>query len=262
MSSITNSQFDQGLSNIDWMQYPQLMQKVVSAFMVQTTDMLNKLREVLSLAQRETSAAQLQCGFNAASSMQTSGLVQSGIGGMTVAGGGWQTKAAFETAGKTKMLTAEFQENDSSIDSQLRSSNTFIEPVPAMNAAMEEGEGITIRVQQVDATPEIPVSQERVDEDALRSQKESLRHKHDNDHRNIQNTYQKHYGIGQAISGLGGLLHMIDGGAQAQKVSNDAANASFEHNYQTQETTRSSVNQTADKVLIDMYAVNVASTRG
>ena len=260
MSSITNSQFDRGLNSIDWMQYPQLMQKVVSAFMVQTTAMLNKLREALSLAQAETSGAQLQCGFNAANSLQTSGLIQSGIGAMTAAGGGWQTKAAFETAAETKMLTAEFQENDSSIDSQLRSSNTFIEPVPAMNEAEEEG--MTIRIQQVDAAPEAPVSQERVDEDALRAQKDSLRRKYDDDHRNIHNTYQKHYGIGQTISGLGNLLHMVDGGAQAQKLSNDAANGSFEHNYQTQEATRSSVNQTADKVLIDMYAVNVASTRG
>ena len=43
----------------------------------------------------------------------------------------------------------------------------------------------------------------------------------------------------------------------------DAANGTFEHNHQTQEATRSSVNQTVDKLLNidDMYAVNVASTR-
>lgn len=259
MSNTINSQFDRGLNNIDWTKYPQLMQKVVSAFMVQMSDTLNKLREVISLAQAKTSIAQLKFGFEAASSIQTSGLIQSGTGAFQVGGGGYQVKAAFNTAGEMGALRTAFEENNTSLDSQINSANTSIEPVPVMNEVGEDG--IVVQVQRVDDVPP-PFSQERVDVDALHAQKNVLRDKYTTDREDISHNHQKHYGIGQALSGLGGLLHMMDGGAQAQKASNDAANGSFEHNYQTQEATRNSVNQTVDKLLnIDMYAVNVASSR-
>jgi hypothetical protein len=260
MSIITNSQFDQGLNSIDWMKYPQLMQKVVSAFMVQMSDTLNKLREVISLAQAKTSVAQLKFGFDAASSMQTSGLIQSGVGAFQVGGGGYQVKAAFNTAGEMSALRTAFEEDHASLDSQINSASASIEPVPVMNEVEEDG--IVLQVQQVDDIPQAPVSQERVDVDALHAQKGKLDREHANNRDDINHNHQKHYGIGQALSGLGGLFHMMDGGTQAQKASNDAANGTFEHNHQTQEATRSSINQTVDKLLnIDMYAVNVASTR-
>jgi hypothetical protein len=259
MSNVIKSPFDQGLNSIDWVKYPQLMQKVVSAFMVQMSDTLNKLREVISLAQAKTSISQLKFGFDAASSMQTSGLVQSGVGAFQVGGGGYQIKAAFNTAGEVSALRTAFEEDHAHLDSQINSANASIEPVPVMDEVEEDG--LVIQVQQVDDTPPL-VSQEEVDIEALCTQKEALKHKYNIDREDIQSNYQKHYGIGQTLSGLGGLLHMIDGGIQAQKVSNDAANGTFEHNYQTQEATRSSVNQTVDKLLnIDMYAVNVASSR-
>ncbi|MGB7128324.1 MAG: hypothetical protein WBD50_04455 [Candidatus Rhabdochlamydia sp.] len=260
MSIITNSQFDQGLNSIDWMKYPQLMQKVVSAFMVQMSDTLNKLREVISLAQAKTAAAQLKFGFDAANSMQKSGFIQSGVSAFQVGGGAYQVKAAFNTASEMGTLRTAFEENDISLNSQINSANTSIEPVPVMNEVGKEG--IVIQVQQMDNTPPAPVSQEEVDVDALRIQKNTLKDQYTIDREGINHNYQKHYGISQALSGLGGLLHIIDGGTQAQKASNDASNGSFEHNYQTQEATRSSVNQTVDKLLnIDMYAVNVASSR-
>lgn len=260
MSIIINSQFDQGLSRVDWTKYPQLMQKVVSAFMVQMSDTLNKLREVISLAQAKTSVAQLKFGFDAASSMQTSGLIQSGTGAFQVGGGGYQVKAAFNTAGEMSALRTAFEENHASLDSQINSASAFIEPVPAMNEVEEDG--MVIQVQQVNSVPQTPVSQERVDVDALRTRKGVLDREHANNREDINHNHQKHYGIGQALSGLGGLLHMIDGATQAQKASNDAANTTFEHNHQTQEATQSSINQTVDKILnIDMYAVNVASSR-
>ncbi|VHO04041.1 hypothetical protein [Candidatus Rhabdochlamydia sp. T3358] len=256
MSIIINNQFDQGLSSVDWTKYPQLMQKVVSAFMVQMSDTLNKLREVISLAQAKTSVAQLKFGFDAASSMQTSGLIQSGTGAFQVGGGGYQVKAAFNTAGEMSALRTAFEDNHTSLDSQINSASASIEPVPAMNEVEEDG--IVVQVQQVQA----PVSQERVDVDALHAQKKALNNQHNIDREDINHNHQKHYGIGQALSGLGGLFHMMDGGTQAQKASNDAANGTFEHNHQTQEATRSSVNQTVDKLLnIDMYALNVASSR-
>lgn len=258
MSIIINSQFDQGLSNIDWVKYPELMQKVVSAFMVQMSDTLNKLREVLALAQAKTSVAQIKFGFDAANSIQTSGFVQSAVGAMQVGGGGYQVKAAFDTAGEMRILTANFEEEHSSLDSQLNSANASIEPVPVMNEVEEDG--IVIQAQQIDHLPE--AAQERVDENALHSQKETLKRKYDNDRDDVKHNHQKHFGIGQALSGSGGLFHMFDGSAQALKASNDAANGTFEHNHQAQEATRSSVNQTVDKLLsIDMYAVNVASSR-
>ena len=260
MSIIINSQFDQGLSRVDWTKYPQLMQKVVSAFMVQMSDTLNKLREVISLAQAKTSVAQLKFGFDAASSMQTSGLIQSGTGVFQVGGGGYPVKAAFNTAGEMRALRTAFEENHASLDSQINSASAFIEPVPAMNEVEEDG--MVIQVQQVNSVPQTPVSQERVDVDALRTRKGVLDREHANNREDINHNHQKHYGIGQALSGLGGLLHMIDGATQAQKASNDAANGTFEHNHQTQEATQSSINQTVDKLLnIDMYAVNVASSR-
>ncbi|PWU15362.1 MAG: hypothetical protein C5B45_02710 [Chlamydiae bacterium] len=259
MGNTISSQFDQGLSSVDWVKYPQLMQKVVSAFMVQISDTLNKLREVIALAQAKTSVTQLKFGFDAASSMQTSGLIQSGTGAFQVGGGGYQVKAAFNTAGEMSALRTAFEEDHASLDSQINSASTSIEPVPVMNEVEEDG--IVVQVQQVDDVPP-PVSQEQVDVDALRIQKNVLKDKYTTDREDINYNHQKHNGIGKALSGLGGLLHMIDGGTQAQKASNDAANGSFEHNYQTQEATRSSVNQTVDKLLnIDMYAVNVASSR-
>lgn len=259
MSNIINSQFDQGLNSIDWVKYPQLMQKVVSAFMIQISDTLNKLREVISLAQTKTSISQLKFGFDAASSMQTSGLVQSGVGAFQVGGGAYQVKSAFNTASEIGTLRTAFEEDHVNLDSQINSANASIEPIPVMNEVEEDG--IVVQVQQVDDV--LPtVSQERVDVDALRTQKEALKHKYNTDREDINHDHQKHYGIGQTLSGLSGLLHMIDGGIQAKKASNDAANGTFEHNYQTQETTRSSINQTVDKLLnIDMYAVNVASSR-
>jgi len=239
--------------------YPQLMQKVVSAFMVQISDTLNKLREVISLAQAKTSVSQLKFGFDAASSMQISGLIQSGVGAFQVGGGGYQVKAAFNTANEMGALKTAFEEDYASLDSQINSASSSIEPVPVMNEVEEDG--IVIQVQRVDDVPP-PVSQERVDVDALHAQKNVLKDKYTTDREDLNHNHQKHYGIGQALSGLGGLLHMIDGGTQAQKTSNDAANGSLEHNYQTQETTRSSINQTVDKLLnIDMYAINVASSR-
>ncbi len=258
MSIITNSQFDQGLNSIDWMKYPQLMQKVVSAFMVQMSDTLNKLREVVSLAQTKTAAAQLKFGFDAANSMQKSGLIQSGVSAFQIGGGAYQVKAAFNTASEMGTLRTAFEENNISLDSQINSANTSIEPVPVMDEV--EGDGFIIQVER-DAPP-APVSQEEVDVNALRAQKDILKDQYHIDREGINHNYQKHYGISQALSGSGGLLHIIDGGNQAQKASNDASNGSFEHNYQTQEATRSSVNQTVDKLLnIDMYAVNVASSR-
>lgn len=259
MSIIINNQFDQGLSSVDWTKFPQLMQKVVSAFMVQMSDTLNKLREVISLAQAKTAASQLKFGFDAANSVQKSGVIQSGVGAFQVGGGGYQVKAAFNTAGELRALRTAFEENQVSLDSQINSASTSIEPVPVMNEVEEEG--IVIQVQRVDELSP-PVSQEQVDVDALHVQKNVLKDKYTTDREDISHNHQKHYGIGQALSGVGGLLHMMDGGAQAQKASNDAANGTFEHNYQTQEATRTSVNQTVDKLLnIDMYAVNVASSR-
>ncbi|KAG6559254.1 hypothetical protein RHABOEDO_001649 [Candidatus Rhabdochlamydia oedothoracis] len=260
MSNTINSQFDQGLNSIDWVKYPQLMQKVVSAFMVQMSDTLNKLREVISLAQAKTSVSQLKFGFDAASSVQTSGFIQAGVGAFQVGGGGYQVSAAFNTAGEMGALRTAFEENDTNLDSQINSANTSIEPVPVINEVEEDG--IVVQIQQVDAVPQAPISQERIDVDALHAQKDALKHKYATDREDISHNHQKHYGIGQVLSGLGGLLHMIDGGTQAQKASNDAANGSFEHNHQTQEATRHSVNQTVDKLLsIDMYALNVASSR-
>lgn len=260
MSNTINSQFDQGLNSIDWMKYPQLMQKVVSAFMVQMSETLNKLREAVALAQVKTSVAQLKFGFDAASNIQTSGLIQSGISGFQVGGGCYRVKAAFNTAGEMNALRTAFEESQASLDSQINSANTSIEPVPVMNEIQEEG--IVVQVQQVHGDVQAPVSQEKVDIDALRAQKAKLECEHKNNRKDINHNYQKHDGIGQALSGLGGLLHIIDGGTQAQKSSNDAANGVFEHNHQTQEATRNSVNQTVDKLLnIDMYAVNVASSR-
>lgn len=259
MSMITNSQFDRGLNNIDWVKYPELMQKVVSAFMIQMSDTLNKLREVLSLAQAKTSIAQLKFGFDAANSIQTSGFIQSAVGATQVGGGGYQVKAAFDTAGEMRALTANFEEEHNSLDSQLNSANASIEPVPVMDEVEEDG--IVIQAQQIDNVPEA-LSQERIDENALHAQKETLKRKYDNDRDDVKHNHQKHFGIGQALSGSGGLFHMFDGSAQAQKASNDAANGTFEHNHQAQEATRNSVNQTVDKLLsIDMYAVNVASSR-
>lgn len=260
MSTIINSQFDQGLNNIDWVKYPQLMQKVVSVFMIQMSDTLNKLREVLALAQAKTSVAQIKFGFDAANSMQTSGCIQSAMSATQVGGGGYQVKAAFNTAGEMRVLTANFEEDHADLESQLNSANASIEPVPVMNEVEEDG--IVIQVQQVDNAPAAPISQERVDENALHTQKETLKRKYENDRDDVQHNHQKHSGIGQALSGSGGLFHMFEGSAQAQKAANDAANSTFEHNHQTQEATRSSVNQTVDKLLsIDMYAVNVASSR-
>lgn len=259
MSNAINSQFDQGLNIIDWVKYPQLIQKVVSAFMVQMSDVLNKLREVLSLAQAKTSVSQLKFGFDAASSMQTSGLIQSGIGTFQVVGGGYQVKAAFNMASEMGTLKTTFEEDYASLDSQINSANASIEPVPAMNE-VEEDE-VVVQLQQIDSIPP-SVSQEQVDVEALHAQKKTLTHKYNKDREDISHHHQKHCGIGQALSGLGSLLHMMDGGTQAQKASNDAAHGSFEHNYQTQETTRNSINQTVDKLLhIDIYAVNVASSR-
>lgn len=258
MSIIIDSQFDQALNSIDWTKFPQLMQKVVSAFMVQMSDTLNKLREAVLLAQSKISTSQLKFGFDAADSQRASGFIQSGVGASQIGGGAYQVNAAFTTAGEMSALRTAFEEDQASLDSQINSANTSIEPVPVMNEVEEEG--IVIQVQQVDDVPP-PVSQEQVDVDALHAQKNVLKDKYNTDREDINHNHQKHYGIGQILSALGGLLHMIDGSAQAQKASNDAANGSFEHNYQTQEATRNSINQTLDKLLIDVNAVNVASSR-
>lgn len=261
-----HSQFNQYLSSVDWTKYPQLMQKVVSAFMVQTAGVLNKLREALSAAQAKTLEGQLNYGFNAANSMQTSGSIQAAIGSAQIVGGGWQTYSAFKTAGEMRNLMAEFEENIGNIDSQINSSTASIEPVVPINQPEEEE--LVVRVEQIDdaaAAPVIqpPVSQETVDVNTLRTQREDLRYAHGNNHAALENKGKQHYGIGQMITASAGLLHVVDGGAQAKKTSSDAASQSLEHMNQTQEATRSSVNQTADKLAsIDMYAVNVASTRG
>lgn len=259
-----NSQFNQYLNSVDWTKYPQLMQKVVSAFMVQTAGVLNKLREALSAAQAKNLEGQLEYGFNAANSMQTSGSIQAVIGGAQIAGGGWQTFSAFKTAGEMKGLIAEFEENMGNIDSQINSSTASIEPVAPINQPVEEG--VVVRVEQIDAAGapvvQAPVSQETVDVNALRTQREDLRYAHENNREDLKNRGQQHYAIGQVIASSAGLLHIVDGGAQAKKTSSDAASQSLEHMNQTQEATRGSVNQTADKLLIDVYAVNVASTRG
>jgi hypothetical protein len=195
--------------------------------------------------------------------MQTSGFVQAAIGGAQVAGGGWQTYSAFKTAGQMKSLIAEFEENIGNIDSQINSSTASIEPVAPINQSPVEEEGLVIHVEQVDPAPEAPVSQERVDVDALQAQKRDLRYVHENNREDLRNKGQQHYAIGQVIASSGSLLHIVDGGAQAKKTSNDAVSQSFEHMNQTQEATRGSVNQTVDKLTsIDMYAVNVASSRG
>lgn len=260
MSIQVDSQFDQGLNGVNWMEHPELMQKVVSAFMIEMSDTLNQLRAVLALAEAMIAVQQLQCGFAAANSMETSGLIQAGIGAAQVAGGGYQIKAAFNTATEMKALRAGFEEKLSNLDSRLNSANTSVEPVPVMSEIEEDG--IVIQARQVDNTPEDPVSQERVDEDTLHAQKKTLRNEYEDNLEKIRGEHQKHYGIGQVISGSGGMLHIVDGGTLAKKAINEAANGSFEHNYQTQEATRNSVNQTVDKLLsIDMYAVNVASSR-
>lgn len=258
-----NSQFNQHLSSIDWTKYPQLMQKVVSAFMVQTAGVLNKLREALSAAQAKTLESQLEYGFNAANSMQTSGTIQAIIGGAQIAGGGWQTVSAFKNAGEMKSLMAEFEENMRNIDSQINSSTASIEPVAPINQPPVQENDLVVHIEELDAVPQAPVSQETVDVNALRTQREDLRYAHGNNQAMLENKGKQHYGIGQVITASAGLLHVVDGGAQAKKTSSDAASQSFEHMNQTQEATRSSVNQTIDKLAnIDMYAVNVASTRG